>query len=191
MPKRRKSDECVSELAVLLRDAQPTWSEIYGERNARKRNERTRAQELAQDKLLKMYWVAKKYQAIARLDIRVRNFCERLKDRNRGVMPKPKGGRPSDVHRRFLLAVEVQEARDARGRRKYGSLEQALQEVREQRKISYDYVKDSYYGRGARFAFIPVKEWRLAVKAEVARRKYEAVGCPRNGGGTVNKSAKG
>jgi hypothetical protein len=173
MPKRRKSDEYVSELAVLLRDAQPTWSEIYGERNPRKRNERIRAGELGQDKLLKMYWAAKKRDAIALLDIRVRNFCGRLKDRNRGVMPRPKGGRPSDVHHRFLIAVEVQEARDTRGRKKYGSLEQALQEVRKRRKISYDYVKDSYYGRGERFAFIPIKEWGLAIKAEVALRKHD------------------
>jgi hypothetical protein len=186
MPKRRKSEKYVSHVAVLLRDAQPTWRELHpihrnGKSDIHKQRECIHACKLAADELLKMYWTAKRHGTMAQLDIRVRNFCERMKAGNGGVLPKPKGGRPTDVRHRFLIAVEVQEARDTRGR-KYGSLEQALQEVSKRRKISYDHVKDSYDGRGARFVFIPFKEWRLAVKAEVALRKENA---------TVDKSVKG
>jgi hypothetical protein len=41
-----------------------------------------------------------------------------------------------------------------------------LNDVSERRKLSYDYVRDIYYG--------PDRKWRVAVKAEVALRKYEA-----------------
>jgi hypothetical protein len=122
---------------------------------------------------MKMCRDAEKRGTMSRLDIRVRTFCEGLKARNRGHLPKPKGGRPTDEHGRFLLAIEVRERAEALGR-KHGSVEQALKDVSERRKLSYDYVKEVYNG--------PDRTWRMAVKAQVALKKYEAA---------VDKAPKG
>jgi hypothetical protein len=170
---RRKGTKYTRELPILLRDAQPTWNELDGEPSAHKRRERIRARDSATDDLMKRYRDAESRGAIAGLDIGIRNFCEGLKARNRGRLPKPRGGRPAAKDHRFLIAVEVQEAIELRGR-SYGSVEQALKDVSERRNLSYDYVRDTYYG--------PDREWRLAVKAEVALRKYEAA---------VDKSTEG
>jgi hypothetical protein len=115
---------------------------------------------------MKMYLDADKHGTMYRLDITVRNLCEGLKARNRGRLPKPKGGRPTDARGRLLIAIEVQEAIDAYGKKR-GSLEQALKDVSERRKIGYDYVREVYYG--------PDRKWRLAIKAELALRNEAAV----------------
>jgi hypothetical protein len=96
VPRRRKGTKYTRELPVLLRDVQPTWREIDGEPLAYKRRERIRARDSATDDLIKMCKDAEKRGALAKLDIRVRNFCEGLKAQNRGRLPKPMGGRPID-----------------------------------------------------------------------------------------------
>jgi hypothetical protein len=163
--RRRKGTKYTRELPVLLRDAQPTWREIDGEPNAHRRRERIRSRDTAIDALTKMYRDAQKRGATARLDVRVRNFCEGLKSRNRGRLPKSKGGRPTGEHRRLLLAIKVHEAIEARGNRR-GSVESALSEVASRLGVSYDHLRDIHYDRDPK--------WRRAVKAELARRKYEA-----------------
>jgi hypothetical protein len=173
VPRRRKGIKYTRELPILLRDTQPTWREIDGEPNAHKRRERIRARDSAIDELMKIYRDAEKRGVLAQLDIRVRNFCEVLKSRHGGRLPKPKGGRPPDERGRFSLALEVEQTRDATGKKR-GSIEQALKDVSQRRKLSYDYVRDVYYG--------PDRMWRLAIKAELALKKYEAA---------VDKSVKG
>jgi hypothetical protein len=168
VPRRRKGLEhyCPS-IPVLLRDARPTKAEITDEPDPSKRRDTQRAYELAVDQLTKMYRSARKSGKLDRLDPRVRNFCELLKDRNQGRLPKPKGGRPTAEHRRLSMAIEVKTAIGARGKKR-GSVEQALREVSERFGVSYDHLRDIHYDRDP--------EWRSTVKAELSRRKFEAEG---------------
>jgi hypothetical protein len=125
VPRRRKGLEYCPEVPVLLRDAQPTVDEIEREPDVHKRRERERARDFAISKLLKLYRDAGKKSTVDQLDPRVHFFCETQKARNGGVLPRSAGGRPTDEHRRLLIAVHVQEAIEARGGRR-GSVEEAL-----------------------------------------------------------------
>jgi hypothetical protein len=114
-----------------------------------------------------MYRNAEKRGALARLDIRVRNFCEDLKVSNSGHLPKPKGGAPiGKRHPRLLLAVKVREEIEARGKKRV--TESVLRDMAEKMDVSYDYLKRIHYDRDP--------QWKRAVKVELARRKYEAGG---------------
>ena len=77
--------------------------------------ERTRLR-ISDRYLIKMYGDAKKARKQGRLDFRVRTFCEELKHRNAGQLPKPKGGRPTAEHRRLLIAMHVRESIEALGK---------------------------------------------------------------------------
>jgi hypothetical protein len=112
-----------------------------------------------------MYNDAEKAGRIQELDFDVRMFCEDLKKRNRGRLPKPKGGRPTAEHRRLLIAVHVEEEIEARGR-KWGSVEEALKEVAKRDGAAERYVRNIYNDREP--------EWRRAVAVELAWRKHEA-----------------
>jgi hypothetical protein len=106
----------------------------------------------------------------SRPDQRIRNFIEAVKASNGGCLPKPKGGRPLGHrdHDRFLLAIKVQEAKEAieaRGKKR-GSVEGALKEVAEREEVDYDRLREIHYD--------PDPEWKRAIKAELARRKWEA-----------------
>lgn len=166
MPPRRDPLK-IRTIPVLLRDAQPTWHEIDGEPNPRKRRH---ARDSARATLMRMGRDAEKRGALAQLDIRIRNFLEREKVRNRRGhrkrLPKPKGGRPlGNRVVRLLLAVEVHEAIEAHGKKR-GSVGSALSEVAGRRGVSSNYLREIHYDRDP--------EWRRDVKAELARRKYEA-----------------
>jgi hypothetical protein len=156
MPRRRDPIKS-RELSVLLRDAQPTPCEIDAEAEARARS--------AREALMRMHRDAEKRGS--RLDQRVRNFIEGVKARNDGRLPKPKGGRPfgDRDHDRFLLAIKVQEAIEARGEKR-GSIAGALKEIAEPEDIDYDRLREIHYD--------PDPGWRRDVKLEVARRKWEA-----------------
>ena len=181
MPRRRKGTEYRPEICVLLRDAQPTYAEIACERDSRKRRERERACELAIDRLVKMYRDAKKADKLGQLDFRVCTFCEELKQRNHGQLPKAKGGRPAAEHRGLLIAMHLQEAIERSGE-KYGSKEQAFKEIAarddlfDQRRRSpqwatrYEYVKEIYYDSDPDF------RRAVAVELELRRRKIHGEG---------------
>jgi hypothetical protein len=107
----------------------------------------------------------------SRPDQRIRNFNEAVKASNGGCLPKPKGGRPLGHrdHDRFLLAIKVQEAKEAietRGKKR-GSVEGALNEVAEREGVGYDRLREIHYDLDP--------EWRRDVKIELARRKWEAM----------------
>ena len=167
MPMRRKGLKYTPELPVVLRNAQPTWREIHGELNARKRREQFALAIWARDLLIKMYLDAEKRRVLTQLDIRIRNFVEGLKARNRRLhrrrLPKPKGGRPfGERSHRLSLAVKIHEAVELRGGKSVASI---LNEMADRLGLSYDYVSEIHYD--------PDPEWKLAVKAELAF-KYEA-----------------
>jgi len=107
---------------------------------------------------------AEERRSLHRLDPRVRNFCEDLKASNSGHLPKPKGGRPfgDRDNKRFWLAIKVHEAIEARGKKR-GSVEEALNEVAERERVSYDRLREIYYDSDPQ-----------AVKIELDRRKYDA-----------------
>jgi len=165
MPRRRDPIKS-RELSVVLRDAQLTRREIDGEPGPRKRRERIASSRSAREVLMRMGRDAEKRGSLHRLDPRVRNFVEGEKARNGGCLPKPKGGKPLG-HRnneRFLLAVQVQEAIKARGSRR-GSIEEALIEISEQERVSYDRLREIHYD--------PAPEWKRAVKIELDRRERD------------------
>jgi hypothetical protein len=104
----------------------------------------------------------------SRPDQRIRNFIEDVKASNGGCLPRPKGGKPLGHrdHDRFLLAIKVQEAIEARGKKR-GSVEEALKEVAEREDINFDRLREIHYD--------PDPEWRRDVKIELAHRKWEAM----------------
>jgi hypothetical protein len=158
-------DEKSRDLSALLRDAQPTWREIDGEPNSRKRRERERARVSAFEVLMRMYREAEARGSLHRLDPRVRNCIEGERARSGGHLPKPKGGAPTGKrHHRLLLAVKVREEIEACGKKRV--TDAVLRNVAEQMGVSYDYLKRIHYDRDPEFG--------LAVKAERARMKWEA-----------------
>jgi hypothetical protein len=159
--------EIPSEIPVLLRDAQPTYADIEGETDVRKRRANERARDVARDRLMKMYREALKSGQLDKLDFGVRMFCEELRKRNRRHLPKPKGGRPTNEHRRLLIAVDMRETIDRHGGKR-GSVERALKEVTERQNTTYRYVRNIHYDRDP--------EWRRTVKAELTPGKAEVEG---------------
>jgi hypothetical protein len=147
--KPRKSLHYISDVRVLLRDAQPTWAETEGEMNSRIRQKNERAQQVATDELIKLYRQHAKRGALHNLDLGVRNFCEDLKARNGGRLPTPKGGRPHDEHRRLLIAIKVTETIEAikASGGKRGTVERALHRVATDFCIGYRRVREIYYDR--------------------------------------------
>jgi hypothetical protein len=182
MPRRRKSPPEISpglllrsvtgrewrpvdEISLLLADAQPTYAEIEGEPDPRKRRKRERARDFASDRLAKMYLDAEKRRELDRLDFRVRIFCKLRMDRNDGRLPKPKGGRPTKEPDRFLISIEVLETIERLGVENRGSVEAALEEVRKKHCTTYRNVRNIYYDSDP--------DWRRAVLLELARRDPE------------------
>src|SRR6476660_5175875 len=102
MTKPRKGTKYVSEIAILLRDAEPTLAEIEGQPTQRKRRENERSRALAIDELVMMYREAAKLGILDRLDPRVRNFCERLKGK------EGKFGRLPRIEITVLEAIEAE-----------------------------------------------------------------------------------
>jgi hypothetical protein len=162
MPRRRDPIKS-RELSTELRDAQPTWHEIDGERDPRKRHERIARARSAREVLMRMGRDAEKRGSLHRLDPRVRNFIEGEKARNGGCLPEPKGGKPLGHrnNKRFLLAIKVHEAIKARGKKR-GSVEGALNEVAERERVSYDRLREIYYDSDPR-----------DVEIELSRRKHD------------------
>jgi hypothetical protein len=166
MTKPRKGQEYTPVLDLLLRDAQPTWREVAGEPDARKRRKNERARDLATDKLLAIYRDHERQGSLRELDIRVWNFCEGLKQRNEGVLPKKKGGRPSEDDAELLIAVAVAVAEavaSQTGKRK--NLTRAIKQVSERVHKAETTVRDVYYRRDP--------EWQRDINAKLARRAYE------------------
>jgi hypothetical protein len=166
MPRRPKGEKYAPpEIPTLLRDAQPTWREIEGERDASKRRERKRAQNIATDALVTMYRnIGDVVTLLDIFDPRIRIFCEDLKAHNGGRVPRPKGGRPPNENKRLRIAASVREAIEAGGKRR-GSVDAALEKAADRFHVSYDTVRDIYYDRDP--------EWRRIVGVELARRKFE------------------
>jgi hypothetical protein len=96
-----------------------TDAEIEGEPDPRKRRELKRARDEAVARLMKLSWVP-----------RVRVFLDLYGDR----LPKAKGGRPANEHRRLLIAVNLQEAIERRGG-KHGDIEAAIWEIAERDEL--------------------------------------------------------
>jgi hypothetical protein len=163
MTKPRKGTKYVSEIAILLRDAEPTLAEIEGQPTQRKRRENERSRALAIDELVMMYREAAKLGILDRLDPRVRNFCERLKGKEGkfGRLPRPKGGRPRDPHRRLLIEITVLEAIEAEGGKR-GSVERAMRQAAKQFNVHYRRVREIHYDRDP--------DWKREVRVTRALR---------------------
>jgi predicted HTH domain antitoxin len=173
VPRRRKGPEYLPEIPVLLRDAQELTVAELAEPDARKRRERERDRDLAIAHLRKICRDAKKLRQLSQLDrASVRIFSELLKDRNRGQLPKAKGGRPTGEHKRLLIAVHVHEVKKAiEGTgTKRGSLKAALYEVAKRDGVSHDHVSDIYKDRDPDF------RRDVAVELDLRRRKIHGKG---------------
>jgi hypothetical protein len=159
VPRRHKLKYEPELLNIVLRDAQPTRSEIEREPDALRR------QDWATRMLGSIYHDAEKHGELHRLDPRIRNFCERYKA-NHGHLPRSEGGRPPDRDRRLLIAVAIHDEVKALGPER--NIESALWEVTIRMGGSYDYVKEIFYDRDP--------ELLEAIEIERAHRKhFEAV----------------
>jgi hypothetical protein len=166
MTKPRKGEKHVPEIPILLRDAQPTWQEIDGELDQKKRRENERKRDGAIDELITIYREFEERGRVRELDPHIRLFCEQLKRRNGGKLPKRVGGRQTDMHRRLRIAMSVRDAitkKEAVGAR--GAVQQALKEVATKFNIAPRSVRDIYYDQDP--------QWLYELKAEIARRTYE------------------
>ena len=158
--------ELPREIPILLRLAQPTYSEIEGETNVRERRKRERERDSAINQLIKLYRDAGKRGKLEQFDFRARMFCENLKGRSGGRLPKVRGGRPIEEHRRLLIAVRIQEAIEILGKDKRGSVARALRAVARlvgKHNVSYEAVRKIYEDRDP--------EWLPAIKTELAARR--------------------
>jgi hypothetical protein len=124
-------------LEVVLRDAQPTGRELENDPDAQERQAR------AMERLSSDYRAAKTRGTLHKLDPRIRNLCERY-EAEFGHLPKSKGGRPPNAHRRLLIAFTLDEEIKARGPG-WGNLESALWAVVARLGVDYDEVKDIHY----------------------------------------------
>ena len=123
MPRRRKGVDYLPFVSAFERDAMTTDAEIEGEPDPRKRRELKRARDDAVARLTKLSW-----------DTRVRVFLDLLRDRYGDRLPKAKGGRPANVHRRLLIAVNLHETIERRGG-KHGDIEAAIWEIAERDEL--------------------------------------------------------
>jgi hypothetical protein len=166
MTKPRKGEKYTPKISILLRDAQPTWQEIDGEPDPKKSLETERRRDIGIDELITIYRESKRG---GRVDPRVELFCKLLKKRNGGKLPRRKGGRPPDEHKKLLIAVAVAEALAAQtGKRK--SVTQAVRHVhktfvfnRKPLTVPEATIRDYYYDSDP--------EWQEAIKVELACRR--------------------
>jgi hypothetical protein len=165
MTKPRKGEKYIAEIPMLLRDAQPTWHELGGEPDLRQRNERAR--DIAIDEIVTIYRDHEKQGRLHELPPDFLIFCKQLKRQNAGTLPRRKGGRPVDLHRRLQIAMSVIEAIEGKdGTPKKVKVEQAIADVARKFNIMARTVRDIHYDRDP--------DWMLERDAELARRRYEA-----------------
>ena len=119
MPKQHKGAQYLPLVPVLMRNAMTTDDEIEGEPDLRKRRELKRDRDEAIPRLEKLSW-----------DPVIRVVLDLLRDRYGEHLPKAKGGRPTNEHRRLLIAVHVHEAIAVRGG-KHGDIDAAIWEIAE------------------------------------------------------------
>jgi hypothetical protein len=146
----RKGVAYVSALPILLRDAQPTATELSDRALVRRRD-------LAWDELFRMYREAEKAGTLAELDFSVRTFCEDKKQSNGGKLPPRKGGRPKSQHDQLLVCRKVQRRIDSGE----GILE-AIRNVAEHDKPSPSYARvyEIWYNSSS--------EWQGIKRADLA-----------------------
>jgi hypothetical protein len=118
MTKPRKGLYCAPSIRILLGQAQPLWSELQGEKDPRKRRARERERDLAKDELLRIWWRHARHGTLDQLPRGLTAYCEGLRYRNGGQMPRARGGRPEDLHRRLLIWFSVSEYVVARNRQR-------------------------------------------------------------------------
>jgi hypothetical protein len=123
MPRRRKGIDDLHFVSLLMRAAMTTDAEIAGEPEPGKRRELKRARDEAIARLTKMPW-----------NPEVRVFSDHLRDRYGDRLPKAKGGRPANEHRRLLIAVNLHETIKRRGG-KHGDIEAAIWEIAERDEL--------------------------------------------------------
>ncbi len=160
-----RGNRYIPSLPFLLRDAQPTYWELEGEPDARRRKENERRRDVARDELLRRYVEAEAASQLDELPRSIRELVEDWRRENGGELPRRKGGAPADPHWRMSIHLAAKQAVDSgvhEGRGAIASLEALADEA----CLSYESVRGVYYDKDP--------EWRRAVKAEIARRECEA-----------------
>ena len=143
MPKQRKGADDLPFVPMLIRDAMTTDAEIKAELDPRKRRELERTRDKAIARLMKLSWYP-----------HVRVFLDHLGDRYGGHLPKAKGGRPANEHRRLLIAVHVHESIERRGGR-HGDIEAAIGEIAERDELFDRRRRRRPSGRKGRHMSVP------------------------------------
>jgi hypothetical protein len=188
MPQRREpinsegSEECSEavksrELSTLLREAQPTWSEIDGEPNKLKRKERERSRDIATKTLITIKNTGKfRGEKLGTLDrLRVSSFIKELMDRNGGRLPTSRGVKPQESPVRLQHAVAILKAIETNSekpKREQEKVSSVLKTVAHNSGKQLSYIKEIYYDlRLPKWRGTVKAEWREAVKAERAEER--------------------
>lgn len=138
MSKQRKGADYLPFVPLLMRDAITTDVEIEHEPDPCKRRKLKRTRDEAIARLMKLSW-----------DPHVRVFLDHLRDHYGDDLPKAKGGRPANEHRRLLIAVHVREAIERRGG-KHGDIEAAIKEIAERDELFDERKRQRPSGRKGR-----------------------------------------
>jgi hypothetical protein len=160
-----RGNRYVPSLATLIRDAQPTYSEIDGEPDIKKRTANERRRDIARDEILRRYKEAETAGRLDTLDRAILDLCEEWRRQNGGVLPRRKGGAPADPHWRMMAFLAAREAVEAGKIDKRGLLA-SLRALAERSGVEFDSIKGIYYDRD------PM--WLCEVKVELHRRERAA-----------------
>jgi hypothetical protein len=164
MTKPRKGEHYAPSVEVLLGQARPDWWGESNEKDATKGEARERERALAIDQLLRIFWDHHRRGALAQLNSGVAIFCKELQFKNDGRLPRPVGGRPTDLHRRLLIEFSIRE-KIAASKIRRGAVQRAIEETASKFHVEWRTVHDIHYDRR--------EEWMRLVKAEQSRRDYE------------------
>lgn len=170
----RKGLHYVAEIETLLRDAQPTYADIDGESDPRKRLERERARDTARVALIRIARDGKAFQQLSpphQLEVRsladtVARQQRRLPIKKRKHFPTPQDGRPRDDHRRLLIAVTLRSlVNDGM------TVHAAIAHSAGRFNVSERRAGEIY--SGSDLAMHEVDQWERLIRAELARRGVE------------------
>jgi hypothetical protein len=108
-----------------------------------------------------MYRDSQRRGTLDSLPWQVRDCCEFLKKQNGGRLPAPKGGAPSNLHRRLLIEMRIKTSIEREGGVR-GSVTRALKDAAKHFRIEYRLAREIHYDSDP--------EWRRLVKVEWAWR---------------------
>jgi hypothetical protein len=128
---------------LLLDAAAPTKDEI-NKATPEGGKEISRERELATEKLVRLGRKFEKRGPANPDELEVVNFLAQVRAGNGGELPKPRGGRPDEAHRRLVIALTV-EAMVRESRSERGAVKAALACAARKFNVTVKRVEEIYY----------------------------------------------